>query len=121
MADLYDETDGVLLPTVSNQVRTSRSSIVAYFTQFLKLKPYGTIDQSIVRDLGNGYAANSGIYTFRLTPETGVTKTVQARYSFIYKWVNGDWKIVEHHSSAMPEPVAAKVEEPVKEAVAAKK
>ena len=32
---------------------------------------------------------------------------VQARYSFVYRKIDGDWRITEHHSSAMPEPVAA--------------
>jgi hypothetical protein len=31
---------------------------------------------------------------------------VQARYSFLYRKINGEWLITEHHSSAMPEPVA---------------
>lgn len=35
---------------------------------------------------------------------------VQARYSYIYRKIDGVWKIAEHHSSAMPEPVAAPAE-----------
>lgn len=27
----------------------------------------------------------------------------QARFTFLYKQVNGQWKIAEHHSSALPE------------------
>jgi hypothetical protein len=41
---------------------------------------------------------------------------VQARYSYIYRKIDGVWKIAEHHSSAMPEPVAAPAEA-AKEAV----
>lgn len=28
---------------------------------------------------------------------------LQARFTFLYKEVNGQWRIAEHHSSAMPE------------------
>lgn len=47
----------------------------------------------------------------------GVTHTpphparVQARFTFLYKQVNGKWKIAEHHSSAMPEVQPAGVAE----------
>jgi hypothetical protein len=36
---------------------------------------------------------------------------VQARFTFLYKQVNGQWKIAEHHSSAMPEVQPAGVAE----------
>ena len=36
---------GVLLPTVSNQVRTTKEEIEDYFSGFLQLKPQGKIDQ----------------------------------------------------------------------------
>ena len=79
----------MLLPTVSNRVRTSNAEIVDYFTQFLQLKPFGTINESNVRLLAKDLAINSGIYTFRITKE-GQESTVQARYSFTYKKVGRD-------------------------------
>lgn len=70
VASLY-APDGVLLPTVSNKVRPDHASKVDYFTSFLKLKPFGTIDESNVRFLNAAktLAANSGIYTFALEKE----------------------------------------------------
>jgi hypothetical protein len=54
------------------QVRTCRQGIVDYFSNFLQLKPYGTIDKCIIRELGPDVAINSGIYTFKLTRDSGV-------------------------------------------------
>lgn len=102
VAALYCDPGGVLLPTVSNQVRTTPAEITNYFEYFLKLKPKGKIDQSYIRILGPGGAVNSGVYTFTLTKD-GKTEDVQARYTFVYDKVHGKWCIMDHHSSAMPE------------------
>lgn len=40
VADLY-APDGVLLPTVSNSVRSDKKGLIDYFTNFLKLEPQG--------------------------------------------------------------------------------
>jgi uncharacterized protein (TIGR02246 family) len=108
VAALYAPT-GVLLPTVSNQVRTTPEEIEEYFSNFLKLKPFGKIDDANVRMLADDTAINSGVYTFKLMVDDAPT-TVQARYSFTYKKMNGQWLIIDHHSSAMPEKVEAKIE-----------
>lgn len=97
VAALY-ETNGILLPTVSNQVRHNHAEIEDYFVNFLAKGPAGKIDESNVRTFGD-VAINSGVYTF--TFKDGAV--VQARYTFVYRWNGQDWKIVEHHSSAMPE------------------
>ena len=47
VADLYAK-DAVLLPTVSNEVRTDRAEIVDYFDHFLPNKPVGTKIETIV-------------------------------------------------------------------------
>ncbi|KGK57477.1 hypothetical protein NC00_12525, partial [Xanthomonas cannabis pv. phaseoli] len=50
VADLY-APDGVLLPTVSNEVRASRSQIEKYFEMFLAKKPKGVVNYRTVRVL----------------------------------------------------------------------
>ncbi len=91
--------DSILVPTVSNRVRSTLGEKVDYFEQFLANKPAGTVDYSDV-DLGCNMAVDSGLYTFTY----GTTgEKVQARYSFTYQYENGRWLIVSHHSSGMPE------------------
>jgi uncharacterized protein (TIGR02246 family) len=95
--------DAVLLPTVSDEVRDTPELITSYFTKFLAKSPVGTIDQSAVRVLDDGIAKDVGVYTFALTGDDGTVEQVQARYSFVYELVDGEWLITHHHSSAMPE------------------
>ena len=90
--------DAVLLPTISNTPRTNHPEIRAYFVDFLKKNPHGSIDRRFVK-IGCNYAQDVGIYTFTL--EGG--QTVQARYTYVYEYRNGQWLIAHHHSSAMPE------------------
>lgn len=97
MAKLY-ETNGILLPTVSNQVRHNHAEIEDYFVAFCAKKPSGAIDEANVRTFGD-IAINSGVYTFTF----GDGSQVQARFTYVYRWNGQDWKIIEHHSSAMPE------------------
>ena len=99
VTSLY-ESDAMLLPTVSNQVRHNHAEIEDYFVNFLAKGPKGKIDESNVRTFGD-IAINSGIYTFTLKDST----SVQARFTFVYRWNGQCWMIVEHHSSAMPERV----------------
>ncbi|MCT9076917.1 SgcJ/EcaC family oxidoreductase [Streptomyces fulvoviolaceus] len=103
VADLYAK-DAVLLPTVSNKVRTDRAGIVDYFDHFLENKPVGTKVQTIVNVLDDNSAIDTGVYEFALTNhDTGEKSVVTARYTYEYEKRDGEWKIVNHHSSAMPE------------------
>jgi uncharacterized protein (TIGR02246 family) len=98
-ADRY-ATDAVLLPTLSNQVRTDRAGIVDYFEHFLQNKPQGEILESHIKILGPTAAIDTGTYRFTLGSDGS---TVDARYTFVYEKVGDQWLIVNHHSSAMPE------------------
>ncbi|BFM17739.1 hypothetical protein R50073_39220 [Maricurvus nonylphenolicus] len=92
------ETNAILLPTVSNQVRHNHAEIEDYFVHFLAKGPKGEINESNVRTFGD-IAINSGVYTFTFSDGA----SVQARFSYMYRWNGQRWMIIEHHSSAMPE------------------
>ncbi|MET9501640.1 SgcJ/EcaC family oxidoreductase [Streptomyces sp. NPDC006622] len=103
VADLYAK-DAILLPTVSNEVRTDRAGIVDYFEHFLPNKPVGKKIRTIVNVLDDNSAIDTGVYEFTLTDQdTGEKRVVQARYTYEYEKRGGTWKIVNHHSSVMPE------------------
>ncbi|MFC8141715.1 SgcJ/EcaC family oxidoreductase [Streptomyces paradoxus] len=104
VADLYAK-DAVLLPTVSDQVRTDRAGIVDYFERFLQNKPVGTKVESVVNVLDRDTVIDTGVYEFELTDhDSGEPSTVKARYTYAYeKQPNGRWLIVNHHSSKMPQ------------------
>jgi len=91
------ENGGILLPTVSNQVRHNHEEIEDYFIHFLAKGPKGEINESNVR-IFDDIAINSGIYTFTFSDGA----VVQARFTFVYRKSTGTWKIIEHHSSQMP-------------------
>ena len=96
VAALY-ESNAILLPTLSKQVRHNSSEIEAYFSQLLAYAPKGSINEANVRIFGD-IAINSGVYTFLF--ESGLS--IQARFTFVYKWNGAKWMIIEHHSSKMP-------------------
>ncbi|MDQ0933492.1 SgcJ/EcaC family oxidoreductase [Streptomyces turgidiscabies] len=103
VADRY-APDAVLLPTLSNEVRSDRAEIVDYMEHFLQNKPVGKKIETHIDILDSDSALDSGVYQFTLTDKaTGKKKVVEARYSYEYEKRNGNWKIVSHHSSAMPE------------------
>jgi len=97
VAALY-EPNAILLPTVSNDVRHNHAEIENYFVHFVAKGPQGRIDEANIRTFGQ-IAMNSGVYTFSFDDGS----TVQARFSFVYRWNGQRWMIVEHHSSKMPE------------------
>lgn len=96
----------ILLPTVSDTPRTTASAIENYFEHFLKSRPQGVIDgdSSVTISDEPNWAKDAGVYTFTM----GATgDTVTGRYSFVYVFEDGEWKIAHHHSSVMPEGVLA--------------
>ena len=91
--------NAVLLPTVSNQVRHNHEEIRDYFVGFLQKSPQGVVDEFNVNILRDTHVTNSGVYTFTF----GDGSKVSARFSYLYVASDDGWKILQHHSSAMPE------------------
>jgi hypothetical protein len=61
-----------------------------------------TFEDPYIRVYGDT-AVNTGYYTFSYEKD-GAAQTLPARYSFTLVKRDGDWQIVDHHSSAMPPP-----------------
>lgn len=110
VASLY-WPNAVLLPTVSNVPRTDTASIKDYFDHFLKKFPRGTIVKRIIHH-GCNVSVDAGLYDFSVMDAAGNASSVSARYTFVYTYKDGEWKIQHHHSSAMPEPVGAAASKP---------
>lgn len=99
---LFDD-DAVLLATVANVPRTDHAGIRDYFASFLKNSPAARIDSSTIKS-GCNWALRAGTWTVTLTnPQTSVTSEVKARYTFLYQFENGQWRIEHLHSSVFPE------------------
>ena len=95
--------DAVLLPTLSDEKRTTPEGIHRYFVHFLEKAPVGRIDTSSIR-LGCNMAARMGNWSVDLTdPKTGEKSTAKARYTFIYEYDGKDWRIEHLHSSLLPD------------------
>jgi uncharacterized protein (TIGR02246 family) len=98
--------NAVLLATVSNKPRVTPAEVEDYFVGFLKKDPVGVIDTSTIR-MGCNDISRVGTWTVTVTNhDTGARVPLKARYSFIYKMENGQWKIDHLHSSLMPEPTS---------------
>ena len=96
--------DAILLATTSNAPRTTYAEIRDYYFNFLQREPRVRNESRKIR-IGCNVVTDVGVYSFTLNgPVPGTVATLRARYTFIYEQRDGDWLIVHHHSSSMPEP-----------------
>lgn len=96
VTDLYHD-DAILLGTFSNKERVGHELILEYFENLLKHPVEVEIVSEHLHVLESSIV-NSGLYNFRRN-----SRTVNARFSFVYRKDDGEWKIISHHSSVMPE------------------
>jgi len=101
VAEIYSASELSFLPTVSPSFIRDSQSTKAYFMEFLKKLPEGTITADNVQGYGRDAYLHSGLYTFMVGPE-GQRQAVEARFSYMWRKVAGEWKITHHHSSALP-------------------
>jgi uncharacterized protein (TIGR02246 family) len=100
---LYDR-EAVLWGTLSPKRRDDPEAIRDYMVNAFKALPNHKVSfgDQLIRVYGDT-AINTGYYTFAYSKD-GESKSLPARYSFVYKKRDGKWMIVDHHSSAMPVP-----------------
>lgn len=106
IAALYDP-QAVLWGTTAAHLITTPQGITAYFNAVFALQPVPSmvLVEALPRVFGD-VAVSSGRYTLTLSPAPHL-REVPARFSFTYRRTAGTWRIVDHHSSAMPPPLAA--------------
>ena len=98
---LYDP-DAVLWGTRSATLRGTPDKVRDYFN-VLKTVPSdykAVVGEQNIRVYGD-IAINSGTYTFSETRD-GKPLSRPARFSIVYRYHDGAWHIVDHHSSAVP-------------------
>ena len=97
-------TDAVLWGTLSPTVRSTPAAVREYFVNAFKALPGLKVafGEQLIRVYGDA-AINTGYYTFSFVND-GESKTFPARYSFTYVKRGKNWMIVDHHSSAIPQP-----------------
>ncbi len=98
---LYSSSDLTFLPTVSSDFIRDVPSTRRYFMAFVERLPVGEIVADNVQCLGPDAYLHTGLYTFMTGPEEGRVP-VDARFSYMWRKTNGDWRITHHHSSVVP-------------------
>ena len=94
--------DGILIGTFAKNIKQGRAQLLPYFRYFMGRKGLcGRVDSFIPQFFG-GLGIASGVYTFYWVNEKGMPVEAQARYSFVFKPTPRGWKILNHHSSAVP-------------------
>jgi len=98
---LYDP-DAVLWGTRSPVIRATPDKVRAYFGVLKTVPPdyKAVIGEQHIRVYGD-MALDSGTYTFSETRD-GKPVIRPARFSMVFRYHDGHWRIVDHHSSAVP-------------------
>lgn len=103
---LYDP-QAVLWGTTAPELITTPQGIAAYFDAVFALQPVPrmALGEVLPRVFGD-VAVSTGSYTLTLAPPPHL-REVPARFSFTWRRTAGVWRIVDHHSSAVPAPLNA--------------
>ncbi len=102
VAGLYAD-EAVFWGTVSPFMRTTPEGTLDYFEHFMKLEHLNAVYHNPKVRVFGEVAVNSGYYTF-FHEADGKMKSIPARYTFVYRRdAGGEWKIIDHHSSAVPQ------------------
>jgi len=94
--------DAVFWGTTSQTLRDAPEEILAYFSGLTR-RPFArvTIGEHVVRIVGD-VALVTGHYTFTdRVDDREVSRP--SRFSFAFRLANGRWRVIQHHSSRMPE------------------
>jgi len=90
-------TDAILWGTTSKTIATTPAAVAEYFKDMPKTPNVRVVwGEQHIRVFGD-LAINTGHYTF-----TFPKGELPARYTLVFKYRDGKWLIVDHHSSRVP-------------------
>jgi uncharacterized protein (TIGR02246 family) len=95
--------DAMLWGTSAQRLAAGPAAIAEYFKN-ARERPGDRVSlgEQHVRVYGDT-AVDTGSYTFWVVRD-GKTEAIPARYSIVYRYREGSWRIVDHHSSRIPAP-----------------
>lgn len=108
--------NAILLATLSPEIKLNlhetveqelfdftSADIKDYFVAFTRLKNIHATTEKIYTQLFDDIAINTGLYTFEYIDDKNIKIDVPARFTFVYQKIDGQWMIINHHSSYLPE------------------
>ena len=99
----YYAPDAILLPTLSSDVLENKNGgLNDYFKKLTSHKDIHCVTKKLITRMYPDTAVNSGLYDFVYTLDDGETKTIHARFTFVYQKYGDKWLINKHHSSKTP-------------------
>jgi uncharacterized protein (TIGR02246 family) len=92
----------LLLPTLSPKILVNADGgLNAYFVKLTSLPNIKCSTDRLITNMYGTVAINSGLYTFTFTDSHHATKSLAARFTFVYEKTGDQWLIVNHHSSEL--------------------
>jgi len=90
--------NAIFLTTYSDKPRLTQQDRIEYYTEVLKRHPQLKVEQRVIH-IGCNMANDTGLYQITFNGK----EKVPGRYSISYQYISGQWLIVSHHTSLMPE------------------
>jgi uncharacterized protein (TIGR02246 family) len=101
LSQLYDQ-DARLLSTGGNEKPLDgRETIRVYFIPFMKRGDTVAFDHDDAVRVSSNIGIETGYYHFNIDPN-GKPDVWVARYTFVFEKKDGNWMILHHHSSRVP-------------------
>jgi len=95
--------DATLMPTLSADIlHNTDGGLNEYFTHLTSYRDIHCVPQKLTTRIKGQIATNNGLYDFVYFNDQGKQQNLPARFTFIYKKINGEWLITQHHSSKLP-------------------
>ncbi len=103
MAGFYSGDKLSFLPTLDSRHITNLEDAKDYFeNHFLPKNPKCIeVSEEGFDECSSDCYSHTGKYTFEVGPEED-RRTAEARFTYIWKNISGEWKIYHHHSSVLP-------------------